>query len=239
MKPRNHPRVVVVSGTDTGVGKTVVTSAFIRWLRSRNIPSIALKPLASGDRSDAQALHRAQDGDVPLDVINPWHFPEPLAPLLAARRAGRRIAPEALMDHVHAAAQGLDVALVEAAGGWLSPLLEGMDTPGLARALDARVVLVAANRLGVVSHARLAWEAARRHVNPANVQVLLVAPPRPGLAASTNPNLLREFIPGEDVHAFPWLPPRALRRQGSGDPAVEQVLAGLARRLGLPDAPSP
>ena len=239
MSARRTPQVIIVSGTDTGVGKTVVTSAFIRWLRSRNIPTIALKPLASGDRSDAETLHRAQDGDVPLDVINPWHFPEPLAPLLAARRAGRRIAPEALVDHVHAAAQGLDVVLVEAAGGWLSPLLEGMDAPGLARALDARVLLVAANRLGVVSHARLAWEAARRDAGLAHAQVMLVDPARPDLAASTNAGLLREFIPGEDIHGFPWLTPRALRRQGSGEPAVDQALDGLAIRLGLPGPPGP
>lgn len=240
MKRPHEPQVLLVSGTDTGVGKTVFTAAFIRWLRQQNVPSVALKPLASGDRSDAEALHRAQDGAVPLDIINPWHFPEPLAPLLAARRAGRRVAPEAVLEHVRMAAQGLDVVLVEAAGGWLSPLMEGMDAPGLARALDAKVVLVAANRLGVIGHLRLAWEAARAgddrrgNHHESRPQVVLTSPPRPGLAESTNPALLREFIPGEDVHEFPWLSRRLLRCDGAGDPTVERVFSELAGRSSLP-----
>ena len=239
MKRRQEPQVIFVSGTDTGVGKTVFTAAFIRWLRQQNVPSLALKPLASGDRSDAEALHRAQDGAVPLDIINPWHFPEPLAPLLAARRSGRRVAPEAVLEHVRMASRGLDVVLVEAAGGWLSPLMEGMDAPGLVRALNAKVALVAANRLGVIGHLRLAWEAARagdprrgNHHEP-RPQVVLMSPPRPGLAESTNTALLREFIPGEDVHEFPWLSRRLLRCDGSGDPTVERALSELAGRWSL------
>jgi len=239
MKRRQEAQVILVSGTDTGVGKTVFTSAFIRWLREHNIPSVALKPLASGDRSDAEALLRAQDGAVPLDIINPWHFPEPLAPLLAARRAGRRVAPEAVVEHVRMAGRGLAVVVVEAAGGWLSPLMEGMDAPGLARALDAKVVLVATNRLGVIGHLRLAWEAARavkdsggKH-HETTPQVVLMSPQRPGLAQSTNPALLREFIPAEDVHEFPWLPGRLLRSHGAGDPAVELTLSALAARWRL------
>ena len=239
MKRRQEAQVVLVSGTDTGVGKTVFTAAFIRWLRERNVPSMALKPLASGDRSDAEALHRAQDRAVPMDIINPWHFPEPLAPLLAARRAGRRVAPEAVVEHVRMASRGLNVVVVEAAGGWLSPLMEGLDAPGLARALDARVVLVAANRLGVIGHLRLAWEAARAvkdrrgKRNKATPQVMLMSPQRPGLAESTNPALLREFVPAEDVHEFPWLPRRRLRSHGAADPAAEQALSAMARRWGL------
>lgn len=239
MKRRQEAQVVLVSGTDTGVGKTVLTAAFIRWLRERDVPSMALKPLASGDRSDAEALYRAQAGAVPIDVINPWHFPEPLAPLLAARRAGRRVAPEAVVEHVRMASRGLDVVVVEAAGGWLSPLMEGVDAPGLARALDAKVILVAANRLGVIGHLRLAWEAARAGEEPhgnqheARPQVVLTSPPRPGLAESTNPALLREFIPSGDVHEFPWLSRRQLRSDGAGDPAVERALSMLAGRCGL------
>jgi len=234
------PVFLVVVGTDTGVGKTVFTAAFVRWLRSRNVPSIALKPLASGDRTDAEALHRAQDATVPLDVINPWHFPEPLTPLLAARRAGRRVAPEAVVSHIHAAGKGMKVVLVEAAGGWLSPLLEGMDAPGLVEALGARVVLVAANRLGVISHLRLAWESicgmkamdvrprrskARRPV------VVLMDPSDPGLASETNVALLGEFLPAVRLVSFPWLRGAALRHPGRGvaEPACEAV----AKAMGL------
>ena len=232
------PVFVVVSGTDTGVGKTVFTAAFIRWLRTRNVPSIALKPLASGDRSDAEALHRAQGSTVPLDVINPWHFPEPLTPLLAARRAGRRVAPEAMVSHVRAAGRGMKVVLVEAAGGWLSPLMEDMDAPGLVAALGARVVLVAANRLGVISHVRLACDSIRnpgatahrgRGSRASEPIVVLMDPPVPCLASETNPALLGEFIPPGRLFPFPWLRGAALRRQGQGiaDSTLEACAAAI------------
>ncbi len=234
------PVFVVVSGTDTGVGKTVFTSVFIRWLRSRNVPSLALKPLASGDRGDADALHRAQDGDVPLDLINPWHFPEPLAPILAARRAGRRGAPEAGGAHIRAAGGGMKVVLVEAAGGWLSPWMEGMDAPGLAAVLGARVVLVAANRLGVISHLRLACESVRasgtsalrgragRNVEPV---VVLMEPPVPSLASETNPALLAEFMAPGTLCPFPWLGAAALRGRSKG--IADAALGSVATALGL------
>jgi dethiobiotin synthetase len=236
----SSPVFVVVSGTDTGVGKTVFTSACIRWLRSRNIPSIALKPLASGDRTDAEALHRAQDGDVPLDVINPWHFPEPLTPLLAARRAGRRVAPEAVLSHIRAAGRGMRVVLVEAAGGWLSPLMEGMDAPGLVSALGARVVLVAANRLGVISQLRLACDSISKTTTPSQRKrpvsspgpvVVLMDPPIHGLASETNVALLREFLPPERIVSFPWLRGPSLRKQGHG--IADASLLAAADALGI------
>jgi len=232
MKPsrRCEPLCVVVTATGTGAGKTVFTAALVAWLRRKGEDAIALKPLASGGREDAELLHAAQDRALALDAINPWLFDEPLAPLLAARRSGRRVTPTALVDHVRDIARGAGTVLVEGAGGILSPLVEGMDVPELIVALRARPVLVAPNVLGVVSHLRLAWNAlpaaSRRHA-----QVVLMTPRVPDLASSTNAGLLADYLPAERIHMFPRLTKTGLRRFGAG--VADAVLAEVARGLGI------
>ncbi|MFM8358050.1 MAG: ATP-dependent dethiobiotin synthetase BioD, partial [Verrucomicrobiota bacterium] len=87
--------IVYVTGTDTGVGKTVLSVVLTRVLQAR-----AFKPLCSGGRADARQLRAAQKGRPPLDFINPWHFADPVTPLLAARREGRQVTREAVVRHV-------------------------------------------------------------------------------------------------------------------------------------------
>ena len=81
-----------ITGTDTGVGKTALTSLLAHYLHERGIRVAALKPICSGGRGDARALHAALNGRLTLDEINPWHFRAPMAPLLAARRERKRVA---------------------------------------------------------------------------------------------------------------------------------------------------
>ena len=77
-----------ITGTDTGVGKTVLTSLLTRFLRAGGVPAAALKPICSGGRADARALHAAMNGALSLDEINPWHFRAAVAPALAAPAEG-------------------------------------------------------------------------------------------------------------------------------------------------------
>jgi dethiobiotin synthetase len=221
---------VVVTGTDTDVGKTVFTACFMTWLRAQGIPSIGFKPLASGGREDAERLFAAQQGTVPLDVINPWHFPEPLAPLLAARRAGRRVTLAAVAGHVRMASRGLRMSVVESAGGLLSPLLEGADAPQLIASLKASPVVVAVDRLGVVGQVRLVW-AALPEPSRRRAQVVLMSAARPDGSTETNCGLLAEYIGAERIHRFPWLTALELRSSGGGK--VEAVCAAAASGLGL------
>ncbi len=227
---RKATRWVLVTGTDTGVGKTVFTAAFLAWLRERGVASIGFKPLASGGREDAEALWRAQQGDVPLDVVNPWHFPEPLSPLLAARRAGCRVTLDALTGHLRAASRGMEVAVVEAAGGWLSPLMEGADAPEWCEELGARVVLVAPDRLGVVGQVRLVWSALPARVRR-QAQVVLMAPERPDEATLLNRELLGEYVGAGRVHGFPRL--RSGREGHRQRDEVRGICEAVAEGLGL------
>src|SRR5882672_12907659 len=104
-----------ITGTDTGVGKTVLTSLLARHLRERGVAVAALKPICSGGRADARALHASLDGALTLDEINPWHFRAPLAPLLAARQEQKRVTLREVTSHVRAIASRCEVILIEGA----------------------------------------------------------------------------------------------------------------------------
>src|SRR6185503_8633684 len=124
-------RILFITGTDTGVGKTVLTALLTRYLRQRGLPVAALKPISSGGRSDAYALYRALDGELTLDEINPWHFYAALAPLVSARMERRSVRKQQVVRHVCRVAARFPVVLVEGAGGLLSPLGEKFDSRDL------------------------------------------------------------------------------------------------------------
>ncbi len=197
-------QVVVVTGTDTGVGKTVLTALLTRHLRAGGVNAVALKPLCSGGREDAVALHAANDGVLTLDEVNPWHFRAALAPVLAARRAGTTVKAEEVVAMVRARARRFELVLVEGAGGLLSPLGEGFDSRHLITALRAIPILVVPNRLGAVNQARLVWEALPKPARRA-ATIVLMDGPRVEAAARSNSTLLLEWLPGIRLVRLPWL----------------------------------
>lgn len=229
---RGHGGVsIVVTGTDTDVGKTVFTACLAAWMDREGIPAVSLKPLASGPRTDAEFLHAAQGGRVPLDVINPWHFREPIAPLEAARLEGRRVTLDAVVAHVRMAQRGLACSVTEAAGGLLSPLMEGADAPEMIEALEAIPVVVAVNQLGVVGKVRLVWTALGGRARQ-RAQVVLMEGASPDASVGSNARLLAEYIPGDRIHGFPRLRAVQMKRFGLGQ--VEGCLKAVASGLGLP-----
>lgn len=205
MKASQQRRLVFVTGSDTGVGKTVLTAALTRRLRARGVEAVALKPLCSGGRDDARALRAAADNALALEEVNPWHFRAALAPTLAARREQRRVTLPEVAAHVRATARRFGLALLEGAGGLLSPLTEDGDNRDLLAALrpDA-VVVVVPNRLGAVNQARLVL-AALAKVHRRRVAVVLVEQRQPDAASRTNAALLAEFAPGVRIVRLPWL----------------------------------
>src|SRR2546426_834034 len=86
---RRVAKILFVTGTDTGVGKTLVVASLLYHLRQRDVSALAMKPFCSGSRADVQLLQRIQDGAVTNEEANPFYFREPVAPLVAARKTGR------------------------------------------------------------------------------------------------------------------------------------------------------
>ncbi|HEX5399087.1 MAG TPA: dethiobiotin synthase [Verrucomicrobiae bacterium] len=197
-------RILFITGTDTGVGKTVLTALLVKCLHEQGVSAVALKPVCSGGRADARVLHAAMDGALALDEINPWHFRAPIAPLLAAQRENKTVGLVQVLARVRAMQKRSDVLLVEGAGGLLSPLGEGFDSRDLILALRATPLIVAPNRLGVVNQALLTLEALPGYVRR-RAKLVFMSPPRPDAATATNASLLAEFFDARRIFTLPWL----------------------------------
>jgi dethiobiotin synthetase len=165
-------RTWFVTGTDTGVGKTVVTAGLLRAAGAAGRRAVGLKPVAAGASPDASGTPANDDAlllqatasvALPYAAVNPVLLAEPVAPHLAAAREGRRLTVDELATAVRAAlgAARADVAFVEGAGGWLCPVNETETLADLAVALGAGVVLVVGLRLGCLNHALLTAAAIR------------------------------------------------------------------------------
>lgn len=225
--------VVGVTGTDSGVGKTVVAAALLALLRARGSAAAGMKPVETGVRpdaleSDASLLRAAAGGDAPEHDVCPYTFPEPLAPLLAARQAGTVVDPIVLDRAAERLAARRDVLVVEGAGGLLVPIAPGLDFAALFARWNARLVLVAADRLGVLNHTLLTVNAAR-HAGLVLSGIVLTPirqdPDDPSPA--TNRAALEELLPGLPVMSFG----RVARPRDLGALLVEAERSGLDRLL--------
>jgi dethiobiotin synthetase len=223
-------RIVFIAGTDTGVGKTVLTSLLARFLLERDFAVAALKPICSGGRNDARLLHAALNGAMPLEEINPWSFRAPLAPGLAARQERRRLRAAEVLAHLRKVRREFDIVLIEGAGGLLSPLGEDFDARDLIIALRAIPVIVCPNRLGALNQARLVISALPA-ATARKAQVVLVSPRRADLACRANPRMLAEFWGARRVCVFPWLRRTRPAEVALRDRRARQALEVLAQRL--------
>lgn len=197
-------QIVFITGTDTGVGKTVFATLATIHLRQCGVRVAALKPLCSGGRDDARFLWAAAGKVLSLDEVNPWYFRVPLAPVLAARRQGKRVRLREVVQQIKRVAKRFEAVVVEGAGGLLSPMGEDFDSRDLLLALGATPVIVTANRLGAVNQARLALEALPRAVR-SKARIVLVEPPKPDAASRTNVDLLTEFVSPKQIRVMPWV----------------------------------
>jgi dethiobiotin synthetase len=164
-------QTLFVTGTDTGVGKTHVSAALLAAARRTGIHACGFKPVASGCEADPQgrlrntdalALQAAAGTDEPYAAINPYAFEPPLAPHIAASRAGVVI-DTAILDRASESLRSrYDWLLVEGAGGWQVPLNAAGGFPDWVAARGWPVLLVVGMRLGCINHALLTAESIQR-----------------------------------------------------------------------------
>jgi dethiobiotin synthetase len=158
---------IYVTGTDTGVGKTVASTALLHALRNAGLRAVGMKPVASGcERIDGMWRNedalQLQAASAPAPVyadVNPFAFPLPLAPELAAREAGSEVSLAPILAAQARLAEQADFVVVEGVGGWAAPLSATLVQADVARALDLPVVLVVGLRLGCLNHAYLSARA--------------------------------------------------------------------------------
>ena len=158
-----------ITGTDTGVGKTLVAVALTRALVARGVRTAVMKPVAAGSfltpdgarNDDALELLGASNVDTAYEDVNPWLLATPASPHLAARAEGVSIGLETILASYWRLAERADVLIVEGAGGWLAPISATGTMADIAEALALPVILVVGMRLGCLNHALLTREAIR------------------------------------------------------------------------------
>jgi dethiobiotin synthetase len=187
------------TGTDTGVGKTVVTAGVAWLLRRQGRPVRVCKPVATGAdwdgarwlSADTRLLAEAAGVAPDWEAVTPWTFPDPVAPPVAAGRQGRTLRLADLAAAVRARARPDSAMLVEGVGGLLCPLTERETVADLAGCLGLPLVIVTRRSLGTLNHTLLTLEVARgRKLAVAGVVVNETSPPET-LAEETNVDELR------------------------------------------------
>ncbi|MBC8089135.1 MAG: dethiobiotin synthase [Phycisphaerae bacterium] len=236
-------RVLAVTGTDTEIGKTVITRALAARARILGLRVAAMKPIESGISSrftprgsaaisDAQQLADAAGGKDAIDVVGPITLEEPLAPMMAANRAGVTIDLSILDRARNTLSSGRDLLLVEGAGGILAPITREYSFAHLFKRWDSDVLVVAGNRLGVLNHTLLTVRVAESEGLRVRAVILTdISEKDPTIAEATNYDALVSLLPHLPIYRFPWID----RIDDSSALAAAASGAGLDRIL-LPDA---
>ena len=227
---------LLVIGTDTGVGKTVFSGLFARYLMDNGVGVQALKPFCAGGKADIEFLQAARDG-LAQEEVNYWYSEEPISPAAAELRLGQAVDFEgainwinSLRSAVFSHQEGLSgqvavgsgqgglqsaggvrqpgVLLIEGVGGLLAPLAKGRTVASLGQALEAELIVVAPNRVGVINQVLLTVEtAAKRGLGVACV--VLMGQREADLSSLDNAALILDFLPElggfKGVFEFSWL----------------------------------
>ncbi len=184
----------LVTGTDTCVGKTFVTTGLVRFGRSTGRDVIGMKPICTGDNGDVRQLLEACGGCEQEHIINPIWYRTPVAPYTASIIEERQIDLDAIRKAFERLARQHSNVFVEGSGGIAVPIRADYDYRDLARDLGLSVIVVAANRLGVLNHARLTIES----IHAAGLNCTLVAlnavNPDSDLSQPTNLSILESLV---------------------------------------------
>jgi dethiobiotin synthetase len=236
-------RTIFITGTDTGVGKTVLTALLLRHLRLRGVNALAMKPFCSGGRDDAELLWAVQKNteaavtargnEVTLDEINPFYYSLPLAPWVAVqyRRSGKNVPLRAVLQKISELQKKCDVLLIEGSGGVLVPLGDGYAVLDLIRKLRCQVLIAARNKLGTINHALLTVKAVEA-VGIKEVVIVWADGAKVDKSAETNLDVIKKWGNGSQrvrVFGVPYLGKKASSLRGieGAEKKLKKVLAAI------------
>jgi len=214
---------IFITGTDTGVGKTVVSTALAILLRQRGVKVGVMKPVTSGciERGgrlvseDAELL--AAGAGIPVsDEIAPYLLREPVAPSAAAEKEGMRIEFSRILAAYHSLAERYDFIIVEGAGGLMVPLAGGLLVADLVKLLALPLLVVARPGLGTVNHTLLTCFAARQLDLQVRGVVVNGFPENPGLAEATAPHMIDSLSGAPLLGRFPQVTNDSPREAAEG-----------------------
>jgi dethiobiotin synthetase len=201
LSPISIPGLLVV-GTDTGVGKTLVAGAVAQWFGRRGRRVAVCKPCGTGCvhrreglvSEDAEFLAHCADTRHPLDLVCPQRYAEPLAPAVAAERAGQPLDWPAIETALQTMSRDAQVIIVEGIGGIMTPMEGKWTFLDVAEWIGLPAIVVARPNLGTINHTLLTLAALRsRGVTVAGVVINRYPPETPGLAEETNPRAIERW----------------------------------------------
>jgi dethiobiotin synthetase len=193
---------IFITGTDTGVGKTYVGASIAAAMRRKGIDVGVMKPAETGCRvrqgelvtADALLLMQSAGVADPLELVNPFRFRLPLAPLVAARLEGKRVSLRKIVAAFRSLEQQHEFMIVEGAGGILVPLTKVQSYRDLAALLGLPVLIVARPGLGTINHTLLTVEALQQKKIPiAGIVINYGMKGEPGLAERTSPAIIERL----------------------------------------------
>ncbi len=198
-------RIFFITGTNTGVGKTMTAAALGVLLQEQGLNVGVMKPVqASGH--DARYLKNILRSVDPLAEINPYRAAEPLSPHLALKRQGLHFKKEKILTTASRLAKRHDVLIVEGAGGLMVPITDGYLMLDLARDLEAEVIIVSSLGLGTINHTLLTIAQARN--NGLNVHGVIFNRAQPGslgIPEKTNPDTIRRIGAVDILGTIPFM----------------------------------
>lgn len=209
-RPGRTPRSVLITGTDTGVGKTIVTAAVVTALTANGINTGVMKPIATGTSAGVDALSDPDwlasvtgVGDPP-DLIAPYRFRTAAAPLIAAAREGLAIEPARIIGAFQALSARHDCVVVEGIGGVLVPVTPDLFIADLARQMGLPVLIVARAGLGSINHTLMTLECLRNR--GIAVCGLIFNHPSPPPAGTDESDTVRTILRLSGLPSFGELP---------------------------------
>jgi dethiobiotin synthetase len=201
---RQRSKIIFITGTDTGVGKTVFTGLLLHHLRTSGVHALAMKPFCSGGRGDVRLLRALLDGELSEEEMNPYYFPEPVAPLVSVRQRKRLISLGEVVRSIKKMATRCECLLIEGSGGLLVPLGEKYFVSDLIRRLDCAVIVVARNQLGTINHTLLTVSALRGFCRK-TIVIALMGTSKKDASVKKNGEVLRGLLKGIEVHELDFL----------------------------------
>ena len=214
-------RGVFVTGTDTGVGKSVVAAAMCAALAARGERVAAFKPVVTGLDDppdewppDHELLAGAANAGQSREEVAPLRFGPPASPHLAAELAGEQIEPAELVAAARAAAERADVLVAEGVGGLMVPITSGYLVRDLAVDLHLALVIAARPGLGTINHTLLTVEAARAAGLEVKFVVLTPWPEEPTMIERSNRDTISSLA-AVDVKTLPVTTPATLAEAGA------------------------
>jgi len=227
-------KAIFITGTDTGVGKTLVTGGLCLALRAQGINAGVMKPVETGCPprgkklvpQDALFLKNLLKLTDKLDTIAPYRFRAPLAPYLASEMEGARISLLKISRALNTLVRCYDVVLVEGAGGLLVPLTRNITYAEMCKKLGLPIILVVSNKLGAINHTLLTLRAAESLGIECLGIILNTVVETLDLAQKTNQRVLDAVCGTPVIGEIPFLKKRQMNSK-----ALTRLFLGPARLL--------